>query len=376
MWIFGRQRHPNAELLSEFVDRRLTSTGQQRVSRHVESCASCRGELDSLRATISALGALPEFTLPRSFTMPAPPPAMEPVRPSLTFRAPTWAYAGAASVAGLALAIMISADAVGALNPTYRGTPQSFQESIETFQSTTARETDSAAADPKAQPQIAAAPEAESMQPRQRAESADAQAAPEAALAAPASTALPQIAAAPEAALAAPASTTPPQIAAAPPAESMQPLIRSKSTDGDAGREVAAGAAASAKPDVGAVADQAMAAPPPGDAPPALTTSEPAAADEATSSTEARSAPEETSNTRKATQKDSSAPDLQSRPSDQTVTQIPEGEPGSVVMLTPERDRGTAVIWRVLEGALGAVALLFLVGLLLKLRASRQAVPR
>ncbi|MCH8898283.1 MAG: zf-HC2 domain-containing protein [Chloroflexi bacterium] len=357
MWIFGRQRHPNAELLSEFVDRRLTSTGQQRVSRHVESCASCREELDSLRATISALGALPEFTLPRSFTMPAPPPAMAPVRPSLTFRAPTWAYAGAASVAGLALAIMISADAVGALNPTYREVPQSFQESIESFQSTTARETDSAAADPKAQPQIAAAPEAESMQPRQRAESTDAQAAPEAALAATAPTAEPQI-------------------AAAPPAESMQPLIRAKSTDGDAGPEVAAGAAASAKPDVGAVADQAMAAPPPGDAPPALTASEPAAADEATPSTEARSAPEKTANTRKAAQDDRSEPEPKSQPPDQTVIQIPEGEPGSVVVLTLFEDRGTPVIWRVLEGALGALALLFLIGLLLKLRASRQAGPR
>ena len=357
MWIFGRQRHPNAELLSEFVDRRLTSTGQQRVSRHVESCASCREELDSLRATISALGALPEFTLPRSFTMPAPPPAMAPVRPSLTLRAPTWAYAGAASVAGLALAIMISADAVGALNPTYRGVPQSFQESIESFQSTTARETGSAAADPKAQPQIAAAPEAESMQPRQKAESTDAQAAPEAALAATAPTAEPQI-------------------AAAPPAESMQPLIRAKSTDGDAGPEVAAGAAASAKPDVGAVADQAMAAPPPGDAPPALTASEPAAADEATPSTEARSAPEKTITSRKAAQDDRSAPEPESQPPDQTVIQIPEGEPGSVVVLTLFEDRGTPVIWRVLEGALGALALLFLIGLLLKLRASRQAVPR
>ena len=75
MWIFRRQRHPNAELLSEFMDQRLTSAREQRVSRHVESCASCRQELDSLRATISALGSLSEFTLPRSFTMPAPPPA-------------------------------------------------------------------------------------------------------------------------------------------------------------------------------------------------------------------------------------------------------------------------------------------------------------
>ena len=357
MWIFGRQRHLNAGLLSEFVDRRLASSRQQRVSRHVESCASCREELDSLRATISALGSLSEFTLPRSFTMPAPPPEIAATRPSITFRAPTWAYAGAASVAGLALTIMISADAVGALDPTYRGVPQSFQESMESSQSTTARETDSAAADPKAQPQTAAAPEAQSMQPRQRAESTDAQAAPEAALAATAPTAEPQI-------------------AAAPPAESMQPLIRAKSTDGDAGPEVAAGAAASAKPDVGAVADQAMAAPPPGDAPPALTASEPAAADEASSSTEARSAPEKTANTRTAAQRDRSAADLKSQPPDQTIIQIPGGEPGSVVVLTLFEDRGTPVIWRVLEGTLGALALLFLIGLLLKLRASRQAVSR
>ena len=117
-------------------------------------------------------------------------------------------------------------------------------------------------------------------------------------------------------------------------------------------------------------------APPAGDAPPGLTASESAVADEATSSTEAVPAPEETIDTSTAAPGERSAPEPGSQPPDQDAFQIPEGDPGAVVILTLERDRGTPVIWRVLEVSLGALALLFLIGLLLKLRASRQAVSR
>ena len=113
-----------------------------------------------------------------------------------------------------------------------------------------------------------------------------------------------------------------------------------------------------AQPDSGAVAGQAI-APPPGDAPAGLTASEPAAADEVTPSAEPQPAPEQTTNTRTAAQDNASVPEPDSQPPDQAAFQVPEGEPGSVVILTSGSDRGTPVIWRVLEGALGALALLW-----------------
>lgn len=119
MWIFRRHRHLNLEILSEYLDGRLGTAAQSRVSRQVDSCEPCRNELDSLRSTVNLLQALPELTPPRRFTLAAPPaPRPLIVRQPLPLRAPGWAYAGAASLAGLALAILVSADTLGLLTPT------------------------------------------------------------------------------------------------------------------------------------------------------------------------------------------------------------------------------------------------------------------
>ena len=115
MWIFGRHRHLSAELLSEYLDERLSGAQQARVAQQVESCTSCRDELENLRATVSLLQALPELPMRRTFTLAAPPPEPITLRQPVAFRAPNWVYAGAASVAGLALAVLISADTVGLL---------------------------------------------------------------------------------------------------------------------------------------------------------------------------------------------------------------------------------------------------------------------
>ena len=48
--------------------------------------------------------------------MSAPPPIQARARPALVLRAPNWVYAGAASVAGLALAVTVSVDATGGLS--------------------------------------------------------------------------------------------------------------------------------------------------------------------------------------------------------------------------------------------------------------------
>ena len=116
MWIFGKHRHIDTATLSEFLDGRLAGRGRDRIERAMAACAQCREELDSLRATAALLRELPELTPPRSFVLPAAPVAGPAVaaRPPLFSgflprRAPGWAYAGAASLAGLALLVGVLA---------------------------------------------------------------------------------------------------------------------------------------------------------------------------------------------------------------------------------------------------------------------------
>lgn len=106
-------RHVNADTLSYYLDDQLSVSAQQRVARHLESCGHCREELESLRTTVSYLQDLPQFTTARSFTFAAPPPEPLAGRPGVTLWVPAWAYAGAASLAALALALLVLVDATG-----------------------------------------------------------------------------------------------------------------------------------------------------------------------------------------------------------------------------------------------------------------------
>ena len=117
MWIFGKHRHINPDTLSQYLDDRLSLRAKERVDRAVAACAHCREELESRRVTFSLLRELPPIRPPRSFTLAAPP-VTEPTlaASSATSRLaalPTWAYAGAAAIAGIALAFLALADAAG-----------------------------------------------------------------------------------------------------------------------------------------------------------------------------------------------------------------------------------------------------------------------
>jgi hypothetical protein len=153
MWIFGRHRHLSLEVLSEYLDRRLSNGEREGISRRLNSCSLCREELDSLQVTVSLLQGLEDAAIPRNFTLAGPPPAPAVARQPLPFRAPNWAYAGAASLAGLALAFMVSADAAGLLAPS--AIPVASQQA-------TAMSTSEAL--PTAGPEIASEPQTESQQ--------------------------------------------------------------------------------------------------------------------------------------------------------------------------------------------------------------------
>ena len=95
----------------------------ERVELLLEECDACRLELEELQATVAMIRQLPMEIPQRSFVMSAPPPEPARAKPSLVLRAPNWVYAGAASVAALALAVTVSVDAMGGLSsdPLRRG---------------------------------------------------------------------------------------------------------------------------------------------------------------------------------------------------------------------------------------------------------------
>ncbi len=113
MRFFLPHRHVKTETLSDYLDGQLSPSAQRRVANHLESCAQCQRELQELRSTISYLRELPQQVPTRSFTFTAPPSRVFTTSPSPTMWVPAWAYAGAASLAGLALALLVLVDATG-----------------------------------------------------------------------------------------------------------------------------------------------------------------------------------------------------------------------------------------------------------------------
>ena len=118
MRIFGLgHRHISPETLTEYLDGRLRGQARERLEGVISGCADCRRSLDGLRDTVALLRQLPVVTPRRSFVMAAPPVEVPQLRPVSPFRVPQWAYAGAASLAALALAVLVSVDASGLVAP-------------------------------------------------------------------------------------------------------------------------------------------------------------------------------------------------------------------------------------------------------------------
>ena len=66
-----QQEHLTTGQLSAFLDKQLTPQEQAFFDAHLRSCQRCQHVLADLRATIALLRAMPEPSLPRSFTLPA-----------------------------------------------------------------------------------------------------------------------------------------------------------------------------------------------------------------------------------------------------------------------------------------------------------------
>lgn len=72
--------HRFREMISPYIDGRITLGEKQALESHLASCHECREELESLRTTVGLLHRLPMAEVPRSFTVieskPAPAPSI------------------------------------------------------------------------------------------------------------------------------------------------------------------------------------------------------------------------------------------------------------------------------------------------------------
>jgi hypothetical protein len=58
------------ELISAYLDKRVSAEEKGFFERHLASCAECRAQLETTRSMVAALKALPAVKAPRSFVLP------------------------------------------------------------------------------------------------------------------------------------------------------------------------------------------------------------------------------------------------------------------------------------------------------------------
>ncbi len=114
MNIFGKRReHPGGEALSEYLSGRLAPGEARRIETHVDACAACREELDSLGYAVGLMRRVPMVRPRTTFVLSQAPTEGAPRGWAL--RLPGWAYGAAASVAAVVFVVVLSADMGGLL---------------------------------------------------------------------------------------------------------------------------------------------------------------------------------------------------------------------------------------------------------------------
>jgi hypothetical protein len=115
-WFNGHNRYRKD--LSSYVDGELGGAEARRLEAHLESCVSCREELDELRLTVLAVRDMPEEPAPRSFALTpeqvseTPPPVAGGVAYSPAVNTGMRLAAGALAVA-LAVVVFVDVGDVG-----------------------------------------------------------------------------------------------------------------------------------------------------------------------------------------------------------------------------------------------------------------------
>src|SRR5512139_2913761 len=94
------------ELISAYLDKRVSAEEQNFFEGHVASCADCRAQLEATRSMVAALQAMPAVKAPRSFVLPREM-AKQPQRSFLSLYP---ALRLATVVAAMAFAVLFAGD--------------------------------------------------------------------------------------------------------------------------------------------------------------------------------------------------------------------------------------------------------------------------
>jgi len=98
------------ENLSPFLDRQMDSRGRSRVEKHLQECAECRAELESLRQTVALLRTAPMHKPPRSFFIPLSEGARQ--KTAQRYRLVYGYLQAATAVAMVLMVLVVSGDAL------------------------------------------------------------------------------------------------------------------------------------------------------------------------------------------------------------------------------------------------------------------------
>ena len=102
--MLGIDKHRRVRvLLSSYVDGQVSDAETRRVEEHLASCAECRRDLETLRATVGLLKGLPEVVPASALRLDSPP---------IPVRGP-WAYVWATRLATSFAAFMLAALLLG-----------------------------------------------------------------------------------------------------------------------------------------------------------------------------------------------------------------------------------------------------------------------
>ena len=112
-----RVSHATPDLLSDYLDQRLSPAERQRVDAHIQTCWECRRELQGLQETVYLLRNTPVVPAPRSFVLTA-----SLVAPQSSVSLYLMGVRAAVAVA-VALVIVVVGDGLGVLGPSQPQVP-------------------------------------------------------------------------------------------------------------------------------------------------------------------------------------------------------------------------------------------------------------
>ena len=98
------------ELISAYLDKRVSAEERNFFEGHVASCADCRAQLEATRSMVAALKAMPAVKAPRSFVLPREMGRQSATQPKRSFISLYPALRLATVVAALAFVVLFAGD--------------------------------------------------------------------------------------------------------------------------------------------------------------------------------------------------------------------------------------------------------------------------